>query len=453
MDPSRSDTQVTLPTSENEEYIFDIVEVICYRGSIRGRATEVLRIKRQSQNPPPVSKITAQSTPANAPRSSKRRGLTTTSFPLESASGSGTTSRPASHRITRSVTKKQATELEDIAPDVNHSQLERPSYEVHELVNLLDTMILKDSWPLTARCKNERDLFIAVKGYSGVPHILATYEVYHKKQGDHSSPTPLSTSWHVPKDRIYKLLEGLVHLLEGLVHAMIGYLNMFQKDWQHRDVSNTNIMLIEPQTVAEYTKSDDEMTRFTVQRCCGVLTDGDQAVKLHKARDMASHRSGTLPFISREILKRWDHPAELNHTALDDLESFFWVFLWETLQKGEALELLSSSDSSFLKAFRNVEPGDLGYAKGDFLGDMIDPIGYDKSFLKDFLGLLNKWATIRQAAYKDFVGLGDPSRKDIKYMKNMKELCLKTGRAYVEAGLAFLPQLADHWPAVPKKSG
>ena len=68
------------------------------------------------------------------------------------------------------------------------------------------------------------------------------------------------------------------------------------------------------------------------------------------------YEQGTTPFVSRRLCDSWSTNSPILHTALDDLESFAWVCLWEglrtehTLEGSKWLTRLSDADLSVVNA-------------------------------------------------------------------------------------------------------
>ena len=58
---------------------------------------------------------------------------------------------------------------------------------------------------------------------------------------------------------------------------------------------------------------------------------------------------GTLPFISRRLLKAWHDHEDTTHTIIDDLESYVWVLLWTVLQKIRECNAATSEDNDLLR--------------------------------------------------------------------------------------------------------
>jgi hypothetical protein len=59
----------------------------------------------------------------------------------------------------------------------------------------------------------------------------------------------------------------------------------------------------------------------------GFIIDLDYAIYVDRSTGPQNvHRTGTLPFMSIHVLEAGDE--EYDHTYHDDIESFFYVFLW-----------------------------------------------------------------------------------------------------------------------------
>ncbi|KAF9500612.1 hypothetical protein BDN71DRAFT_1440019 [Pleurotus eryngii] len=124
--------------------------------------------------------------------------------------------------------------------------------------------------------------------------------------------------------RRLELVDGPGTLARAIQHAIIGHCALFTVGgYLHRDVSNGNIVVLP--------KPTDGCKIPPINQCIAVLIDGDVA-KEWGSREQASHRSGTLPFISAQVADRWLVGMPPFHTPIDDLESFVWVLLYELLR-------------------------------------------------------------------------------------------------------------------------
>ncbi len=63
---------------------------------------------------------------------------------------------------------------------------------------------------------------------------------------------------------------------------------------------------------------------------------------------------GTIPFLSRRILKLWTDGKPYHLTAIDDLESFIWVTLWAFLHRKD--KKLTNLEAAWLDSFTSPKP-------------------------------------------------------------------------------------------------
>ncbi|KAJ7251233.1 hypothetical protein C8J57DRAFT_1078002 [Mycena rebaudengoi] len=233
-------------------------------------------------------------------------------------------------------------------------------------------------------------------------------------------------------------------LLEALVHAMIVYINLFRKGWLHRDVSDSNVMLVDPD------KFDVEQCPNGDEGCRGVLIDGDRGIRWKEDRTAATHRSGALPFISIAILGAWYEGGTI-HTALDDFESFLWILVWRALHFGKTHNNLSYKDNTLLESLKVTDPESLARNKKAFqLTVQVErAISFPGSFLQPFLPILVQWFDIAVAAKGEMFELqnrrrirDDADKQGLELDdKEIEQLCLETGRKYVAAGLSAFANL------------
>ncbi|KAL0958907.1 hypothetical protein HGRIS_014225 [Hohenbuehelia grisea] len=140
----------------------------------------------------------------------------------------------------------------------------------------------------------------------------------------------------------------------AMLHAMIGHCALFTEGgYLHRDISNGNIlMLSEPLQSRKIPSILDGIV--TDNTCTGILIDGDVAKKWGTPAS-ASDRSGTLPFMSARVLYLWVDDFDINHTPIDDLESFGWVLLYNALAWTPA----KSRNSSEVRWWNNLNKEDV----------------------------------------------------------------------------------------------
>ncbi|KAJ7083691.1 hypothetical protein B0H15DRAFT_418908 [Mycena belliarum] len=251
--------------------------------------------------------------------------------------------------------------------------------------------------------------------------------------------------------------KGPRDLLEALLHAMIGYLHLFDEGWQLRTISSLNLRSNAALKLEETRSSWLDCHPYGLKHCRGILIDsGDsEAVKCKEEHEPGTHRSGTLPFMSQDMLDAMDWPSNTRHTALDDLESFIWVLVWECLHQGKSRNSLSNWDLKSLDKIRGDSPGHLASFKGAFLGtcQFNSHPDLDDSFLSPFRLLLAQWAGIRSEGRIQMAALEkirsrlstDDSDGAAQVPNRMDVLCRKTGLEYVRAGLEHLQNLQESW--------
>ncbi|KAJ7666048.1 hypothetical protein DFH06DRAFT_1040837 [Mycena polygramma] len=511
LDPSRADKRVALPVPE-EQKVFAITAELCYRAAVRGRGTHVVRLERVENHTKPEPATTAQvaekkldrplvSQPRRSPRLASGKAPVS-SLPLSGGvrppSGrvrppSGGSLPPSGSRRTAAspvaslvagtaqlTISGSATRLPEHLriPELGTTEVTAPNYIFHELGGLPSVVIMKDAWPLTSRWKNEGTMFEEAKGRFGLPDVRKTFEVYYKDKGDHTFPIEHlkepAKIWDVfgdtgvpnPEQRTHvrsviategfplREAEGPKHLVEALVHAMIGYLNLLRKEWEHRDVSNGNVLLVKSFDIGNC-PADDEMHQFArfIKSCRGIITDGDQAIKWKLERELAGHRSGTLPFISFASLNTWSGPVAHSHSGVDDFESFIWILIWEVLHQGLSRRALPHGDTERLQSLKSNEPRNLADAKFTTLVFFKDePRRFKGSYLQSLAKLLTEWCALAFRARLEMEELVDPESMGPDIASNqakMEELCFDTGREYVRIGFKHLGDLPEVWPGKP----
>ncbi|KDQ10424.1 hypothetical protein BOTBODRAFT_496257 [Botryobasidium botryosum FD-172 SS1] len=112
-----------------------------------------------------------------------------------------------------------------------------------------------------------------------------------------------------------KKLSG-VQYLDAWVEIAQNLKNLYDHGILHRDISSNNLMY--------------RQTGTTIQ---GVVTDFDLATSFRKRVHYPArllHRTGTTPFLARELLERGDL---VPHLLRHDLESAFYVLIWDAVDK------------------------------------------------------------------------------------------------------------------------
>ncbi|KMP09338.1 hypothetical protein CIHG_06230 [Coccidioides immitis H538.4] len=107
--------------------------------------------------------------------------------------------------------------------------------------------------------------------------------------------------------------ESPLELLEALRDAIKAHRSLYSKGKiLHRDISENNIII----------------TEATQYGHAGMLIDMDLAKELGTGRSGACCRTGTMEFMTIDVLLNTDH------TYQHDLESFFYVLIWQCARRG-----------------------------------------------------------------------------------------------------------------------
>lgn len=105
-----------------------------------------------------------------------------------------------------------------------------------------------------------------------------------------------------------------LELLKALRDAIKGHRYLYLRgNILHRDVSENNIIITDPD------KADGDS---------GMLIDLDLAKEVGSGRSGARHQTGTMEFMAIEVL------LNIDHTYRHDLESFFYVLIWQCARHG-----------------------------------------------------------------------------------------------------------------------
>ncbi|KAF8811743.1 hypothetical protein BYT27DRAFT_6437612 [Phlegmacium glaucopus] len=112
-----------------------------------------------------------------------------------------------------------------------------------------------------------------------------------------------------------KILEMQNVLLSCIADAIEGAQQAYKAGILHRDLSAGNIMIVKDKETQEWR---------------GILIDWDMCLLWRKhGGEPRSGRTGTWAFISARILQ--NEGPTVRHTLWDDIESAFWVFVYEAL--------------------------------------------------------------------------------------------------------------------------
>ncbi|KKZ68768.1 hypothetical protein EMCG_05627 [[Emmonsia] crescens] len=112
---------------------------------------------------------------------------------------------------------------------------------------------------------------------------------------------------------IYKY-ESPLELLMALRDAIKAHRSLYlDGNILHRDISENNIIITDPDNADGHS---------------GMLIDLDLAKEVGSGRSGARHQTGTMEFMAIEVL------LNIDHTYRHDLESFFYVLIWQCARHG-----------------------------------------------------------------------------------------------------------------------
>ncbi|KAH7909775.1 hypothetical protein BJ138DRAFT_1154464 [Hygrophoropsis aurantiaca] len=287
------------------------------------------------------------------------------------------------------------------------------------------------------------------------PEDSKVHDQLHRVFSGESPPRSLSESRQVQlqvEQGPYIQLDaapGPRALFEGLLHAMLGHWSLFKRGWLHRDVTFSNVLLLR-QRVACPAFTDFEATK-NITSCVGVLASGgDRAVnwKLDQ-RELAKHRSGTLPFTSRQLLFAWGLGEPAVHTAIDDVESFLWVLIWALLVSIRRRGELTNCEQYWLASMTPRFMGDS--SRTSILQNMpwVFASGWGASrLILCFRTVIEKWGDLLGPAHLEIVELVDSKPGEAVPLDRYYALCEEYYQKYIEAGLAELSKLPETWEEV-----
>ncbi|KAF5346101.1 hypothetical protein D9757_014022 [Collybiopsis confluens] len=249
-----------------------------------------------------------------------------------------------------------------------------------------DHAVLKLSWIPGRGLEHkpvEPDLLEKCGGMFGVPRHYYSFLAHHKDDCPTTnhlflpSDTDQTARWNlfganVSSDKIPEARSLLGHvishaghslvsapdfrsLLFALVHAHLGYYNMCQKGFQHRDISIGNVLMVDNpiesarfhiDTLGGASDRDVLLNILSLckdlnisNQCTGFVIDGDMAVnwETYFKESHTGDKSGTYQFMSDALLEAQAHELDYWHSPIDDYYSFYyvaqWACIWSDLNK------------------------------------------------------------------------------------------------------------------------
>ncbi|KGY15754.1 hypothetical protein PABG_11415 [Paracoccidioides brasiliensis Pb03] len=117
-----------------------------------------------------------------------------------------------------------------------------------------------------------------------------------------------------PAGRPIYRYESPLELLTALRDAIKAHRSLYlDGNILHRDISENNIIITDPEKANGHS---------------GMLIDLDLAKEVGSGRSGAQHQTGTMEFMAIEVL------LNIDHTYRHDLESFFYVLIWQCARHG-----------------------------------------------------------------------------------------------------------------------
>ncbi|KAE9395581.1 hypothetical protein BT96DRAFT_142343 [Gymnopus androsaceus JB14] len=192
-------------------------------------------------------------------------------------------------------------------------------------------------------------------------------------------------------------------LVRAVVHAHLGYYNMCQKNYQHRDISIGNVLMVEQGIKCEpFTIKNPNETQTEILEVCRQLgifgqdamafvIDGDMAIdwRTYFGEKHDGSNSGTAEFMSKALLEPNDGVI---HSPVDDYWSFYFTAQWACVFR-QALLGEAEGDPTKLEYLRSLLAG--GTARralgtNSIVDEPLTRLTYG-SFLTDIQPFLRAW--------------------------------------------------------------
>jgi hypothetical protein len=282
-DPTRNDTCFNIPHLGR----FRFQEDLCYRTTLCGRSTEVVRLGRDGQQHDPGEKhlllciepiaihnpqrrspsghpgahklVTKRKSGSQDAHSSSKKSKHASGDHVKPSTPIGDQNEPAISSADGSKldgSDKLAKVKKIVRTDDATSNLEEHLAAHLESINMdpeyqnKETVTFKDLWPYESRKMNEVEMFRDTNGEYGIPTVILAYEAFYEIRGDHTFPAldgqtyfpafgedvPTSTPNYKPRAHMRTIVatvgerlehaEGPQALFRALSHAMIGTSSM-----------------------------------------------------------------------------------------------------------------------------------------------------------------------------------------------------------------------------------
>ncbi|KAJ3983677.1 hypothetical protein F5890DRAFT_1566305 [Lentinula detonsa] len=379
-----NDAQVCLPgrnAADRSPLIVDIDRILHYSVCVRGRAPRVFRIRVPASVPgeEPLAGKLVPATQTGVRRSARIQAAKEKK--ISQTSGTGSPLNPT-QTVSGNAKTKASGKDDDAVSSIVISRVRALAYKVENVdqaidwypldpLNLApgDSAVLKLCW---VRGRGPNNVFIEplllsdCSGLFGVPKHVYSFRAHHKG----GCPTTNHLLVPAPSDRLedfwWKIWDeipepperrsllshaigfvghslvsakDLRSLVLAVVHAHAGYYNMCQRNYQHRDLSIGNVLMVdEPIKTQRFDIPNPNETQREIlelckkldinDHCTGFVIDGDMAVNWESyfTEEHLGTRSGTSEFMSSALLD----PLNKNyvHSPVDDYYSFYFLTQW-----------------------------------------------------------------------------------------------------------------------------
>ncbi|KAJ3725692.1 hypothetical protein DFJ43DRAFT_1157426 [Lentinula guzmanii] len=379
-----NDAQVFLPrrkAGDSSPLTVDIDRILHYSVCSRGRAPRVFRI-RVPASVPGEETLAGKLVPATSQIGVRRsaRIQVAKEKTMSQTTGTGSPLNPT-QTVSGNAKTKASGQDDDAVSSIVISRVRALAYKVENVDQAIDwspldplklaagdSAVLKFCWVPGRGLNNvfiEPLLLRDCSGMFGVPKHLYSFRAHHKAgcpTTNHlflpafdklksSRWTLWGETYGVPEQPSllghalafvgHSLVSAkdLRSLVLAVVHAHTGYYNMCVKNYQHRDLSIGNVLMVdEPIKTERFDIPNPNETQREIldlcrelgidDQCTGLVIDGDMAVNWESyfTEEHVGTKSGTSEFMSSALLD----PLNKNyvHSPVDDYYSFYFLTQW-----------------------------------------------------------------------------------------------------------------------------
>ncbi|KAF9040342.1 hypothetical protein BDP27DRAFT_1455315 [Rhodocollybia butyracea] len=406
-----NENQACLPGTQDVEHFLVNIERLLYRSTcVRGRSTRVFGFK--------------------IPDTTKKDPLAAT--PLIPT----TETVQCSQRIQENVGKAKG---QGTGPLGSQGQLHSHSgtrssrsKEVNSASNSPNSLIDKAK-PITVSPDHRtKDTCITTNHLFLPPSHLDTeameeYRWHLYEKGDTERPDYRALLIQVMQDAGSSLVSApdLQSLITAITHAHIGYYNMIQRSYQHRDVSIWNILTPNQLSECDIAFTIDQPTavqKEILQLCkdlsikkqhAAILIDADMAIDwtTYFVKAHGGTKSGTEAFMSRRLL----NPAlpDHIHSPLDDYWSFYFVAQWACVFNPLSLDgVQNRAPIQRWRALLDGSPSNRDTATADITQDPLNANQHGE-FLRQAQPFLEAWNDSLRLLGRSWVDMPESLKREV----------------------------------------